>query len=142
MEYFIDANIFLRVAAKESQKSFVECYRLLETVRLNKIKAVTSSVVLAEIVWTLRSYYKFPKEKINQIMKAILNLRGLKIVDNYDSYWATTKFEKTNAKYIDCLIASIEKNRHKKWTIVSYDEDFDKLEVLRKEPKQILVELG
>lgn len=138
MKYFIDTNIFLRVAAKENQKSFKECYQLLQAIKLGKVEAVTATIVLAETVWTLNSYYKFTKEKISQIIKGILNLRGLRVIDQYDPYWATRQFEKTNIKYIDLLIASIEKNRIKEWTIVSYDKDFDKLGVLRKEPGEII----
>jgi len=136
-KYFIDTNIFLRVLIKEDKKTFRSCYQLLQAVKTNKIKASTASIVIAEIAWTLRSYYKFPKTKVAQAIKGILNLRGLRIVDSYDSLWAIEKFSRYNVKYIDTLIASILEKQKSEWIVVSYDKDFDKLGIERKEPKQI-----
>lgn len=136
--YFLDTNIFLRTLVKENEPSFKECCQLLKTVKLNKIKAVTANLVLAEVVWTLSSYYQFPKTKVIRAIKSIINLRGLKIIDGYNPLTTLEIFEDKNIKYIDALIASIEKVHSKEWIVVSYDKDFDKLEVLRTEPKEII----
>lgn len=137
MKYFIDSNIFLRILIGDEKNQLTECISFLTLVKENKIDAYTSSLVLAEIVWTLTSYYQFPKEKVVRVVRSILNLRGIKIIDNYDHLWATDKYKKTSAKFIDCLIASISEVKSRNMTVVSYDKDFDKLPILRKEPKQI-----
>ena len=139
--YFVDTNIFLRTLIKDEQKSFDECCRFLKTVKLNKVKAASSSLVLAEVIWTLSSYYGFSKEKSIQAVKSILNLRGLKIVDRFQPRISLNLFSKRNVKYIDTLIASIKEILAKKWTVVSYDKDFDKLGVLRKEPGEVIREI-
>lgn len=138
MQYFIDTNIFLRVLIKENEKSFNDCFNLLNLIRQKKIKAFTSSLILSEIVWTLLSFYKFSKNRIIKVLKGILNLRGLRFIDDFNSKLALDFYQSHNIKFIDALITSISKINKKAMTIVSYDRDFDKLKIIRKEPKEIL----
>lgn len=138
MEYFIDTNIFIRVLHKENEKLFRECLLLLQSIKENKIEAYTGTVVLTEVVWTLSSFYKISKAKIIEGLRGIININGLKILDNYKQSLALTLFEKHSVKYIDALIASNKDIYSKKICIVSYDSDFDKLKVLRREPKEVI----
>ena len=137
MKYFIDTNIFLRVLIKENKKAFSNCSEFLEKVKTNKIKGVTASLVLVEIAWTLSSYYKFSRKKTAQAVKSVINLRNLKIIDDYDHPLALELFENNKVKFIDACIVSIKEIQLKKWPIVSYDKDFDKLGVKRLEPGQL-----
>ncbi len=132
MIYILDTNIFLRTLIKEDDQIFADCVRFLKLVKNNKVEAILPGLVLSEVVWVLKSFYKFPKLKVVRALKSILKLSGLKIVDNYD-YEQTIKFyEDKNVKYIDCLIASLAKD--KDYIVVSYDKDFDKLKIKRQEP--------
>ncbi len=141
MKYFIDTNIFLRTLIKEDEKSFKDCYRFLEAVRLNKVKGITSHLVLAEIAWTLSSYYQFEREDIAKALESVGNLRGLKIVDGYQIMPALSFYSAKSVKFIDAMIASIKQISAKKWTIISYDQDFDKLGLIRCEPNQVIASL-
>jgi len=120
-----------------NELSWEACCRFLEAIKKNQIKGMTASLILAEVGWTLTSYYQFPKEKVIKALRAIVNLRGLKLIDGYDHLLALEFYDKLPVKYIDSLIASIKQINHRKWTIVSYDRDFDRLGVLRQEPEQI-----
>lgn len=137
MKYFIDTNIFLRTLIKEDKKSFKDCYHFLETIRLNKLKGVTSHLVLAEIAWTLSSYYQFNREEVAKAVNGIINLRGLKIIDGYQASLAVSFYQSKSVKFIDAMIASIKQLLTKKWIMVSYDQDFDKLDINRREPDQV-----
>lgn len=138
MRYFIDTNIFLHTLIKENKIAFDECYQLLSEIKAGNIKASTSHIILAELVWTLSSYYGLPKEMVIRAAKSIVNLRGLQLVDGYQAGMSLELYEKRPVKFIDTLIASIINIHEKKWTIISYDKDFDKLGVLRKEPGEIV----
>ncbi|MFH1602172.1 MAG: PIN domain-containing protein [Candidatus Shapirobacteria bacterium] len=138
MKYFIDTNIFLRVLIKENEAVFNDCLRFLQKVKAGKIKAITASLVLAEIAWALSSYYEFAPRKVALSVRGILNLKGLNIMDKYDHLLALQLFESKKVKYIDALLASIKEIQTGKWTIVSYDKDFDKLKIKRLEPKKII----
>lgn len=139
MKYFIDTNIFLRYFTDEqSGKVFKDCSLVIENIKLKKILAVTSHLVIAEIAWTLPTSYGSGKNQVLKVLKAIETLNGLKIENTFDTGVANGLFEKHSIKYIDALIASNPQIQAKKMAIVSYDKDFDKLGVIRKEPSQVI----
>ena len=135
--YFVDTNVFIDIVMKRDEKRFRQCSRFFQKVKLNKIKAVTGNVVLAELIWTLKSFYGIGKEEIARRIKSIIKLRGIKLVDNYDPLRAIDLYQSKSIKYIDALIASIRPIQEKKWTVVSFDKDFDRIVVNRKEPGKI-----
>lgn len=136
--YFLDTNIFLRVLIRDQEREFQECFTLLSEIKEGKITAFTSTLVLAEINWTLLRTYKFPKEKAVVGTDAVLSLRNLKIVDDFHARLGLLLYKEHSVKFIDALLASHKLIQEKKAVIVSYDKDFDKLGVLRKEPGEIM----
>jgi predicted nucleic-acid-binding protein len=137
MTYIIDTNIFLRTLIKDDDKVFSDCINLLELVKKNKINVVVPGVVFAEVIWVLSSFYKFPKSKVIRAVNSIQKLSGIKIIDSYDYNQTFSLYEEKNVKYIDCLIASLVKD--KSYVVISYDKDFDKLKIKRQEPEEFLV---
>lgn len=137
MLYIIDTNVFLRVLVKEDEATFQAGLNLLESIKQKKCTACIPGIVLSEIVWTLHSYYEFPKPKVVEAVQSILNLRGITIVDDYDYHLALDLYQQHSVKYVDACIASLSVVQENKATIVSYDRDFDKLGVERKEPDTI-----
>lgn len=135
--YFIDTNIFLRALINDDEKKFVEVIALLEGIKNNRYKAYSSSLVLAEIVWTLLSFYKLQKSDVIKAVDSIVNLNGLQFLENQEVTKSLNLYKKHNVKYTDCLICSGLSNT-KNWEIVSYDTDFDKLGMHRIEPKEII----
>lgn len=138
MKYFIDSNIFIRVLHKENEKIFRECLAFLGLVKKNYIEASTGTIVFAEVVWTLDSFYKIEKKKIVDSLTSLSNINGLKIADDCNNPLAIQLYEKYNIKFIDALIASNKDILNKKMIVVTYDRDFDKLPVIRKEPSNIM----
>lgn len=136
-KYFIDSNIFLRTIVKESESQYLACRLVFEAIKKNKIKAVTCNLVLAEVVWVLQSYYHKTREQITEVVRAIINLRGLEIIRKQEYRATLDLYEKFTVKYIDAAIASIGEVQDGSWPVISYDKDFDKLGVIRKEPGQL-----
>jgi len=139
MKYFIDTNIFLRVIVKEDDVSYQECFDILHLAKTNRIQIVTSTVVLAEVLWTLKSYYKIDKVGCIEAIQSIINIRGLQIIDTFDHQKALQYYsDNSQIKYIDCLIASIITTKQSGYTIISYDKDFDKIiEVKNMRPNEV-----
>ena len=120
MNYFIDSNIFLRVLAKENQQVFDDCFSLL-----SKIKSSTSnncfytgSLVVAEVAWTLSSYYKVAKKEVIRDLEAILNIGNLKYVEAYNFRVGLNSYKNLSVKFIDALIASIPQIQSKEWIVI------------------------
>jgi predicted nucleic-acid-binding protein len=133
----IDTNIFLRTLLNDQPAQTKACVELLTAVKQNKIKGYIPDIALAEIVWTLSSFYKLSKKDVVAALSSIHNLRGLEIIGEYDHLLALATYKRKNVKYIDCLIASIPAVAQKKWIIVSYDKEFDQLGVIRKTPGEL-----
>lgn len=137
MTYFIDTNVFLRVLIKEDPQSFNAGVNLLKKIKDGGLKAVTSSLVLTEIGWTLKSFYKFEKEQVIRAIKSIISLHGLAIIDEINWLYALDLYTSKKVKLIDCLIASKKEIREKKWLVVTYDKDFQKLGIRNATPAEI-----
>ncbi|PIR43785.1 hypothetical protein COV24_00915 [candidate division WWE3 bacterium CG10_big_fil_rev_8_21_14_0_10_32_10] len=139
MRYIIDTNIFIRVLETSNKTQHEECKRFLRYVKINKIEASTLDVVLAEIDWTLKSFYKVKKSKRVESLKYIINLPGLGFIHKSDINTTLTLYENHNVKFVDCLLASIPQVINKEWAVVSYDKDFDKLGIIRKNPGELVI---
>lgn len=138
--YFLDANIFLRTANNENKQQHTECLMLLEKIKKsdNEFKFYTGNLVIAEVLWTLQSFYQIDKHQAIQILAGITNIKNLEIIDSYNIRTGLIVFENFNVKFADALIASIPAITQKKWTVISYDKDFDKIGVIRKEPSEVV----
>ncbi len=129
MIFFIDTNIFARLIIEDDKKSYHECDSFFEQVRLGKFVAITSTLILAEVGWLLKSYYRLSKIKIVESLKGIGSLSGLKIMGEPNWSEAISLYQNFSVKLTDAMIASIPKVASKEWTVISYDLDFKKLPV-------------
>lgn len=137
-EYFLDTNIFVRFFVRDSQRAFEECRDFFEALRSGRVTAVTSSTVIAEVHWLLKSYYKISKNDIVDFVGRMLSNPYL-VIDNKDNTGlANSLFGDHNVKFIDALIASHPGVQDGSMTVVSYDKDFDVLGVKRLEPREVL----
>lgn len=137
MPYLIDTNIFLRVLIREDEASFHSGLHLLEDIKHKQAEAFVPGIVLSEIAWTLKSYYAFSKPEIVSALRSVQHLRGLNLIDNYDYALALDFYQHHAIKYVDACIASLPLIQNKQAILISYDHDFDKLGIARKEPDQI-----
>ena len=109
----------------------------LRKVKNKEIATFASSMVLAETNWTLLRFYKFLKNKVIKGLNSIVNLKSLKIIDEFNLGSAMDLYAGHSVKFIDALITSIPQIAGGDMIAVSYDKDFDKLNVKRKEPKEV-----
>ena len=137
-DYFLDTNIFLRAIVKDENRQAHECLQLLEKISRNELVVYTSSIILAELNWTLLGFYHYHKSDVAEILKGLTNVKSIKIKDFYATAKAVELYQKYNVKFIDCLIASHPKIISGQIVVVSYDRDFDRLSVTRVEPSQLI----
>lgn len=137
MDYFVDTNIFLRYFVKESESAYRESESVFQKIEKGLVYAATSNLVFAEVEWTLRTYYKTTKEQRVLYLESAAATFGSNITDNVNTQCALRLYKAHSVKFADCLIASHPLLQSKKMKIVSYDKDFDKLNVNRLEPKNL-----
>ena len=127
MASFIDANLILRYLLNDPEAESVEqLFRKQEDL-------ILSNLVVAEIVWTLTSFYRWRKDKIIPPLLGLIKLPFIKADKNL-LLSALEIYHKHNIDYVDAyLIALINKRKIK--TLYSYDKHFDKIKhIPRREP--------
>ena len=137
MKYYLDTNIFLRFLVADDEKAHQSCRELFGLIEEREVKGVASSLIFAEIVWVLGSFYKFPRAKISEAL-ATFARSGIMFDDRFDILAAIESYGSHQIKFVDALIASHPLIRSGKLPLISYDADFDKLKVKRMEPQEVL----
>ncbi len=126
---FLDTNIIIRYLTGDDPEQAKKAKELLTQVETKKLKVTTCEGVIVEAVQVLSSkkLYNLPRKEIRTHLVNILRLSGLKIL-NKRAYlraldlYATYPF----LDFVDALnIAHMERAQIK--TILSFDEDFDKI---------------
>jgi predicted nucleic acid-binding protein len=131
MRRFLDTNIFLRYLTKDDEKKAYDVLELLKRVERGEEKAVTSPLVIFEVIFTLQKYYRISREETKELLIPLINLRGLKLLHK-------SVFEKALEMYpqVDISFAGLFNYcfmlEEGITEIYSYDEDFDKLEGVQK----------
>lgn len=131
---FVDTNIFLRYLTKDDPSRYERCRELFKRAMKGEIAIATSGMVVAELVWTLLSYYKVPKGEVVEKVGVIVGTESLSIPDKDIVADALVLYARRNIDFIDAYNA-IFMRYHGFCEIYSYDEDFELIEdVQRREP--------
>jgi len=125
---FIDTNLFFRYFTRDDEEKAEKVLTLLKRIAKNEEQVITSSLVMFEVIFTLESFYKVSREEIKELLKPILDLRGLKLQDKDVFREALDIYsQKKKVSFADAFHASWAGKKKVK-EIYSYDADFDKLE--------------
>jgi len=126
---FCDTNIFLRYLTADDKAKYSKCRALFEKVVDGKITLFTSDLVIAEVIWTLQSYYKVPKDEVIEKVATILNTPNIKVENFTILAEALLLYSMKNIDFIDAYNSSYMQN-YAVDEIYSYDKDFDRIESL------------
>lgn len=129
---FIDTNIFIRFLTKDDNLKYDKCREIFKKAVEGKIEIATSSIVIAELIWTLLSYYKVTKADVIEKISIIVSTENLHIPDKNIIADALVLYGRKNIDYIDAYNAVFMKY-HGFQEIYSYDEDFDVIEDIKRE---------
>jgi len=127
---FIDTNVFLRflIVDEKTPQSSIKAKEIFSLLQNRKVLLQTNTLIVAEIVYVLESYYELPKLDIKELLLPILSLPNLIIKDKPIVLAALSLFVEKNIDfedaytYFDMLNEEISK-------IVTFDEKhFSRLE--------------
>ena len=125
----IDTNLIIRFLLNDDPKKAIRVEELLSDKNNNYL---ILDLVVAEIIWVLKSYYQFDKDLIIDKIKALIHLDSIScskvLLDHALDIW-----EKNNISYVDSYIIATAISENLK--VYSYDLKFDKVNsVTRIEP--------
>jgi len=103
---FIDTNLFLRYLTNDISEQADQVEVLLRQAAVGEISLFTTTLVIAEIVWTLASSYKVSREQIRERILAILNTPGLEVAESDLLIEAATNYAAKNVDFIDAYNAA------------------------------------
>ena len=128
---FADTNLFLRYLTNDMPQDADGVERLIRQAVAGELTLVTNALVLAEIIWTLESFYHLPRPDIKQRVLAILNTPGLEVVDGDLVLQAVVWYAERNVDFIDAFNAAWMRAQ-KLEAIYTFDrKHFSRLEGLR-----------
>ena len=124
---FVDTNLILRYLTNDIPEQAAHLENLIERSNRGEIKLVVNSMIFAEIVWTLQSFYKYPKDKIDEIVSAIIASETFEIEERDILLQALEDFHSLNIDFVDAYIASwMQKNQLDKIATLN-KKDFNRI---------------
>jgi len=103
-EVVIDTNLLVRYLTDDEPQKAKAVDALLNSAAKGELKILIPSIVIAELVWVLESFYKMMAEDIAGLVEAILNTPG---VDTQDKSVIKTALKLYRSKRIDFIDAWI-----------------------------------
>ena len=136
----LDTNVVLRFLLADDAKQSSHAKALFEAAEAGKVGLFLSHVALAELVWTLDSFFNFPRDQIGKTLRGLLIHDGVQVDDRDTALVALDRFSRVNIDFPDCYAAALAIARS--GTVCSYDRDFRKFpEVVWQKPEEILKSL-
>ncbi|MDX1251216.1 MAG: type II toxin-antitoxin system VapC family toxin [Gammaproteobacteria bacterium] len=107
----IDTNVLVRYLTQDEPKQAAKANRLIDHELSPNEPGFITLISLVEVAWLLESCYAQPKDKIVEVLHALLTTRQL-LVENADmAYLAMKRYVTGSADFSDALIAVISEHR-------------------------------
>lgn len=114
----------MRFFAKDNEEMYSLSSGLLSLAEEGNIQVSTSAIVLIEIIYTLKSFYRQNNQSVQKHIDSILKVKNLYLLDNTKFRKAYDLLQKSGNKISDCLIVTqIPEN----YRLCSFDERLKKL---------------
>lgn len=124
--FFIDANVLLRFILKDVPDLFSQSRKILEEAKSGKHHIYISQIIIFEVVFTLKKYYKWEKSEIIENIKALLALNFLEIESKEIFTKAIYIFQDTNISFVDSFL--LARSRITGHQIKTFDRKLEKLQ--------------
>ena len=129
----LDNNVLIRFLTHDKETKYKKLYSFFESLELGEMRIELKLIVLFQVIFVLKSFYRVPKEQIAAALTDLLKYKGITIKEKKIVQRALELWHEENVEIVDCyLIACLEKDTQN--VLYSYDRDFDKFKINRKEP--------
>lgn len=102
---FVDTNVFLRFLTRDEPSHAERARRLFEAGIAGELRLETSLLVIAEIVWTLESFYRLPATEVAEKVTTILSTPNLDCPNSALLIEALALHDERNVDFIDAYHA-------------------------------------
>jgi uncharacterized protein len=117
----IDTNLLVRFLTEDDPTKAAAVEILLGKAGKGEIKILIPSVVIAELVWVLKSFYEMEAGEISELVGAVLNTPGLDTQDKSILREVLKTYERKGIDFVDAWILEFARDRNIK-TIYTFDK--------------------
>jgi len=117
----IDTNLLVRYLTDDEPQKAKAVDTLLNRASKGELKILIPSVVVAELVWVLESFYKLAAPEITELVQSILNTPGVDIQDKWIIKAALKIYRSKEIDLVDAWIIEFTKARGAK-KIYTFDK--------------------
>jgi len=103
---WLDTNVILRYLIKDNEALFQAVKPLFLKAEKGELSLYIHPITLAELVWTLESFYCYEKDKIVNVLTRLINAQGIEVPDKETVQNALMLYLDANVDYIDAYLAS------------------------------------
>ena len=133
----LDTNVVLRFVLADHPTHSPKAKKLFELAESGSIRLHLSHVNLAELVWTLTSFFEFSRERVGATLKGLVLHEGVCMDEPETALLALERFANVNVDYPDCYTAALALTRGQ--CVASYYRDFRKFKDIDwKTPEQVI----
>ena len=126
---WVDANVLVRFLTKDPATLFRRAQELVRRAETGSVLLRVSTVVVAEVVWILGSYYRLEQRSIADLLRGFLRADGLTVQDGNVVFHALELMAARNVDFVDAYLAAAALRAEE--AVASFDEDFERLGVRR-----------
>lgn len=131
-ELWVDANILLRFITGDPPDLAERALRLMQRAEQGEVILRLTVLVVAEVVWVLGSFYRYPRNRIADVLLPLAMADGV-VMDQPDIVVASlSRMAAANVAFIDAYLAEVA--RRVSGTVASFDRAFRRLDVAWVEP--------
>lgn len=123
--YWVDANVLLRFLTGEPEPMAERAARLMRQAERGEVLLILTPLVVAEVVWTLKSFYRRPYDEIARVLVPLLSADGVETQEREILIRALELARNKNVDFSDAVLA-VQADRHGE-PVCTFDEDFKRL---------------
>lgn len=124
---WVDANVLLRFLTGEPADLAGKAARLMSRAEQGEVVLILSPLVIAEVIWVLKSFYRHSLEEIARVLVPLMSADGIEVEDREILIRAVELAKEKNVDFVDALLALQAARRGE--PVCSFDGDFKRLPV-------------
>jgi predicted nucleic acid-binding protein len=118
----VDANVLLRFLTGEPKGLAAKAARLMARAEAGEVVLVAPALVIAEVLWVLKSFYQYTIEEIERVLVPLMTAEGIEVEDRDVLIQALGLAREKNVDFVDAVLA-LQAARHGE-PVCSFDGDF------------------
>ncbi|CAC5342889.1 MULTISPECIES: PIN domain-containing protein [Planktothrix] len=130
--YWVDANILLRFITNDPLNLAERSARFLQKAEQGEITLKVSSIVVAEVVWVLISFYGYSRQQVADVLIGLLTSEGIILESSEQVIAALDSMATANVDFVDAYLAEVARKENE--SVASFDRDFKRLDIRYIEP--------